>query len=186
MIAAMSSTSASSIKTRIKTVSSRGCIRPSLPVRVHHPLKQGLRLSARFPNSMWASCTSASSIKTRIKTSCYDDCCNEHNRVVRVHHPLKQGLRRLLFLRPELFFIIVRVHHPLKQGLRRASSSLSRLVRECTSASSIKTRIKTGCINTLICCAWCSTSASSIKTRIKTCHNSRAPSYTALYECIIH
>ena len=62
---------------------------------------------------------------------------------------------------------VVRVHLPLKQGLRlnRSKDTGENLYR--TSASSIKTRIKT-IMWDLYQMAYSSTSASSIKTRIKT------------------
>ena len=85
-------TSASSIKTRIKTVN-LAIIKDSKVVRVHHPLKQGLRQDDNY----------------------------RFRRIlrVRVHHPLKQGLRHLQFSVDHDFACSVRVHHPLKQGLRR-------------------------------------------------------------------
>ena len=61
-----SGTSASSIKTRIKTNE----------IETSHDFKP---------------CTSASSITTRIKT--HNLITHHQNEVVRVHHPLKQGLR---------------------------------------------------------------------------------------------
>ena len=110
------STSASSIKTRIKTYALVATKLKQWRVRVHHPLKQGLRLSVNLTSKYALNCTSASSIKTRIKT------CKEETKIavkrVRVHHPLKQGLRLLGSLAFSSSFT-VRVHHPLKQGLRR-------------------------------------------------------------------
>ena len=65
-----------------------------LRVRVHHPLKQGLRQRiVKFPKLGIKVRTSASSIKTRIKTRfVYRRALKPQ---VRVHHPLKQGLRRV-------------------------------------------------------------------------------------------
>ena len=62
---------------------------------------------------------------------------------VQVHHPLQQGLR----LTNVTFYVVVKcvqVHHPLQQGLRQHEIQLKALVfTDCTSASSITTRIKT-------------------------------------------
>ena len=60
-------------------------------VRVHLPLKQGLRPDLINQLYYWKYSTSASSIKTRIKTN----SCDILNKIlnVRVHLPLKQGLR---------------------------------------------------------------------------------------------
>ena len=63
---------------------------------------------------------------------------------VRVHHPLKQGLRLWSNI-IELDLSVVRVHHPLKQGLRQYLYKSDKELYLCTSASSIKTRIKTLC-----------------------------------------
>ena len=64
-----SSTSASSITTRIKTESFESGMTAEISVRVHHPLQQGLR---HWLSTTVALCTaestSASSITTRIKT----------------------------------------------------------------------------------------------------------------------
>ena len=88
-------------------------------VRVHLPLKQGLRQTHErlFHNKLRS--TSASSIKTRIKTFRQSRQRLPMCLAVRVHLPLKQGLRLIslgLYLMRD---IIVRVHLPLKQGLRR-------------------------------------------------------------------
>ena len=85
------STSASSIKTRIKTPDSQPLYR-LFGVRVHHPLKQGLRHSQISPAMPYQLRTSASSIKTRIKTFLFFFMALSFS-LVRVHHPLKQGLR---------------------------------------------------------------------------------------------
>jgi len=62
-------TSASSIKTRIKTFFALYPFAVLISVRVHHPLKQGLRLGHNLAARSFL------------------------NTFVRVHHPLKQGLR---------------------------------------------------------------------------------------------
>gem|GEM_PF-3361932 len=86
---------------------------------------------------------------------------------VRVHHPLKQGLR--LACRLHLAYLgKVRVHHPLKQGLRQVFMFPFFFSIVSTSASSIKTRIKTFNFLYFNIKTSSSTSASSIKTRIKT------------------
>ena len=61
-------TSASSIKTRIKTELWEYKPHHAVGVRVHHPLKQGLRQIQKRLNKTLCLRTSASSIKTRIKT----------------------------------------------------------------------------------------------------------------------
>ena len=63
-----------------------------MAVRVHHPLKQGLRHHTTKGLGFFVF-------------------------LVRVHHPLKQGLRHDTAARHK-GVIAVRVHHPLKQGLR--------------------------------------------------------------------
>ena len=86
---------------------------------------------------------------------------------VRVHLPLKQGLRRPVghqIVGPDE----VRVHLPLKQGLRQPLDIPNWCRNFCTSASSIKTRIKTPAEGPFSRYGWHGTSASSIKTRIKT------------------
>ena len=85
-------------------------------MRVHLPLKQGLRQPDNINIINIIKCASASSIKTRIKTQEPKRCTLYHP--VRVHLPLKQGLRPVsIFL---LFYEFnVRVHLPLKQGLRQ-------------------------------------------------------------------
>ena len=60
-----------------------------------------------------------------------------------MHLPLKQGLRLLSRLTTAPFQVNVRVHLPLKQGLRLKTYDTSRMDSIRTSASSIKTRIKT-------------------------------------------
>ncbi len=80
----------SSTKTRIKTIGHND-LSTAVPVRDHHPLKQGLRLGFLL---------------------------HVVNHVhVRDHHPLKQGLR-LAFASATPNALPVRDHHPLKQGLR--------------------------------------------------------------------
>ena len=59
--------SASSITTRIKTPYNRRILHPRF-VRVHHPLQQGLRRRLSAPIRARCNSASASSITTRIKT----------------------------------------------------------------------------------------------------------------------
>ena len=61
---------------------------------MHHPLKQGLRLTIRYAHFLCSTRRSASSIKTRIKTMLL--YMPEFSGNVGVHHPLKQGLRLVL------------------------------------------------------------------------------------------
>ena len=91
-------------------------------VRVHLPLKQGLR-PLKYLSSYILICASASSIKTRIKTQRY--CRIKHcPYYVRVHLPLKQGLRRILSIWANNLPFTVRVYLPLKQGLRHTTLSV--------------------------------------------------------------
>ena len=87
-------------------------------VRVHLPLKQGLRHRVIYflAAIVW---------------------------YVRVHLPLKQGLRRFCTIKLHLTNRGVRVHLPLKQGLRPSEVLFFLNLSTSTSASSIKTRIKT-------------------------------------------
>ena len=64
-------------------------------------------------------------------------------KLVLVHLPLKQGLRQGEYPLNHDGFVNVLVHLPLKQGLRRKQTSCFITLILRTSASSIKTRIKT-------------------------------------------
>ena len=87
-------------------------------MRVHLPLKQGLRQRHQLRSVCLRHSASASSIKTRIKT--FTTCADTKELpLVRVHLPLKQGLRHPLTRSFNDDGLAVRVHLPLKQGLRR-------------------------------------------------------------------
>ena len=133
--------SASSITTRIKTLSLPPQTSPQWRVRVHLPLQQGLRHVHNTNPYFNLTSASASSITTRIKTS-QATYQRTFSNLVRVHLPLQQGLR---LSAPHLVFTLedVRVHLPLQQGLRRFSTSFAVFAVICASASSITTRIKT-------------------------------------------
>ena len=131
----------SSIKTRIKTLHSRGLLRNSrtrpssiktriktaysypkrrIVVRDHLPLKQGLRREHFFLLHIVVS-TRPSSIKTRIKTE-VNTLYKLFVSSVRDHLPLKQGLRPRFVVTNIKHTCLVRDHLPLKQGLRLSPS----------------------------------------------------------------
>ena len=160
----MAGTSASSIKTRIKT----NCqpilwsfverVRVHLPlkqglrrlyfrftllielVRVHLPLKQGLRLCFFVFNCFYTLVRVHLPLKQGLRQISIMVCSTVGK--VRVHLPLKQGLRQNMWLSAYISLVDVRVHLPLKQGLRRHNVGKTPFQFR-TSASSIKTRIKT-------------------------------------------
>ena len=130
-------TSASSIKTRIKTFFSFFRLLPQ-KVRVHLPLKQGLRQIFKAYNG-FINCTSASSIKTRIKTSpnftaFFKHACTSASSIkTRIKTTLvvyfiifhnctsASSIKTRIKTSSSLYillFLVVRVHLPLKQGLR--------------------------------------------------------------------
>ena len=87
-------------------------------VRVHLPLQQGLRPACTMADCSSIVSASASSITTRIKT--------------------------LVSPAFRMFDDDVRVHLPLQQGLRPSPASFNKVITwSCASASSITTRIKT-------------------------------------------
>ena len=89
--------SASSITTRIKTLSLPPQTSPQWRVRVHLPLQQGLRHVHNTNPYFNLTSASASSITTRIKTS-QATYQRTFSNLVRVHLPLQQGLRLLNLL----------------------------------------------------------------------------------------
>ena len=153
-------------------------------VRVHLPLQQGLRPACTMADCSSIVSASASSITTRIKTL-VSPAFRMFDDDVRVHLPLQQGLRPFLDLRPDFFFI-VRVHLPLQQGLRHLNLWPLRFFGSCASASSITTRIKTPVKPSIFQTGVVSASASSITTRIKTRAMAAFSKVFTSCECIFH
>ena len=126
------STSASSIKTRIKTGHNLAARSFLKTVRVHLPLKQGLRRLRSFHCISRYNRTSASSIKTRIKTHLTCRCARQ-GRSSTSASSIKTRIKTIGLCIGSMFRIIVRVHLPLKQGLRLFLGKLQRslYVYEC-------------------------------------------------------
>ena len=164
-----------STKTRIKTISwgiikkiietvrmhipLKQGLRPNIPirqqakaVRMHIPLKQGLRRKL-FGVAVYPLCQNAYSTKTRIKTlRCF--AYSNAAALCQNAYSTKTRIKTSAAIPKRSTSSIVRMHIPLKQGLRLCQEWVDSGLLPGQNAYSTKTRIKTNDITIIIICVF--------------------------------